>query len=89
MRILSLFDGISCGRVALDRAGFAVDDYAAFEIDRFAVQTSQKNYPDIRRFGNVFDGNFTQFEGEGIFGVWQIYLSVGSDRRSGRQYGVV
>lgn len=63
MRVLSLFDGISCGRVALDRAGFAVDDYAAFEIDRFAVQTSQKNYPDIRRFGNVFDGNFTQFEG--------------------------
>ena len=63
MRILSLFDGISCGRVALDRAGFAVEDYAAFEIDRFAVQTSQKNYPDIRRFGNVFDGNFTQFKG--------------------------
>ena len=63
MRVLSLFDGISCGRVALDRAGFAVDDYAAFEIDRFAVQTSAKNYPDIRHFGNVFEGDFTQFKG--------------------------
>lgn len=63
MRILSLFDGISCGRVALDRAGIAVEDYAAFEIDRFAVQTSAKNYPDIRHFGNVFEGDFTQFKG--------------------------
>lgn len=63
MRILSLFDGISCGRVALDRAGIAVEDYAAFEIDRFAVQTSAKNYPDIRHFGNVFEGDFTQFRG--------------------------
>lgn len=63
MRILSLFDGISCGRVALDRAGIAVEDYAAFEIDRFAVQTSAKNYPDIRHFGNVFEGDFTKFKG--------------------------
>lgn len=63
MRILSLFDGISCGRVALDRAGIAVEDYAAFEIDRFAVQTSAKNYHDIRHFGNVFEGDFTQFKG--------------------------
>lgn len=61
MRILSLFDGISCGRVALERAGIAVEDYAAFEIDRFAVQTSAKNYHDIRHFGNVFEGDFTQF----------------------------
>lgn len=63
MRILSLFDGISCGRVALDRAGIAVEDYAAFEIDRFAVQTSAKNYPDIRHLGNVFEGDFAQFKG--------------------------
>lgn len=63
MMILSLFDGISCGRVALDKAGIAVEDYAAFEIDRFAVQTSAKNYPDIRHFGNVFEGDFTQFKG--------------------------
>ena len=63
MRILSLFDGISCGRVALDKAGITVEDYAAFEIDRFAVQTSTKNYPDIRHFGNVFEGDFTQFKG--------------------------
>ena len=63
MRVLSLFDGISCGRVALDRAGIVVEDYSAFEIDKYAISISQKNYPQIRYFGNVFDGDFTQFKG--------------------------
>lgn len=63
MKVLSLFDGISCGRAALERAGIPVEKYAAFEIDKFAVQTSLKNYPDIIRFGNVFEGDFTKFKG--------------------------
>lgn len=63
MKVLSLFDGISCGRVALDRAGIPVECYAAFEIDKFAVQISAKNYPDIQHFGNVFDGDFKAFRG--------------------------
>lgn len=63
MRVLSLFDGISCGCVALERAGIAVDDYAAFEIDKYAIAVSAKNYPEIRRFGNVFDGDFKRFNG--------------------------
>ena len=63
MKILSLFDGISCGRAALERANIAVEDYAAFEIDKYAIKISEKNYPSIRRFGDVFEGDFTQFKG--------------------------
>ena len=53
MRVLSLFDGISCGRVALERAGIAVDEYYASEIDTHAEKVSKKNYPDIIRLGDV------------------------------------
>lgn len=53
MNILSLFDGISCGRVALDRAGIKVDTYYASEVDQYATQISAKNYPDIIRLGDV------------------------------------
>ena len=42
MKILSLFDGISCARVAAERAGFKVDKYLASEIDRYAVEISKK-----------------------------------------------
>lgn len=63
MRILSLFDGISCGRLALERAGLPVEIYDAFEIDKYAVTVSKKNFPDIVHHGNVFDGDFTKFKG--------------------------
>ena len=53
MNVLSLFDGISCGRVALDRAGIPVNKYYASEIDKYATQVSQKNYPDIIRLGDI------------------------------------
>jgi len=53
MKILSLFDGISCARVALDRAGIPVDAYYASEIDKYAIQVSNKNYPNIHNVGNV------------------------------------
>lgn len=53
MKILSLFDGISCARVALDRAGIQVELYWAVEIDKYATQISQKNYPDIIRTSDV------------------------------------
>ena len=55
MKILSLFDGISCARVALERAGIPVDAYYASEIDKYAIQISQKNYPDIKQIGSVVD----------------------------------
>lgn len=55
MNVLSLFDGISCGRVALERAGITVDNYYASEIDKGAIAISNKNYPDIIRLGSVED----------------------------------
>lgn len=53
MNVLSLFDGISCGMVALERAGIKVDNYYASEIDPNAIKISQKNYPNIIRLGDV------------------------------------
>lgn len=53
MNVLSLFDGISCARVALDRAGVAVKTYSACEIDPKAIAISQAHYPDIVRLGDV------------------------------------
>jgi DNA (cytosine-5)-methyltransferase 3A len=53
MNVLSLFDGISCARVALDRAGIEVNAYMAAEIDKNAIKVSEKNYPDIIRVGSV------------------------------------
>lgn len=53
MNVLSLFDGMSCGRIALDRAGIKVDKYYASEIDKYAQIVSEKNYPEIIRLGDV------------------------------------
>lgn len=55
MRVLSLFDGISCGRLALERAGVAVTNYYASEIDKHAIKVSKNNYPDIVQLGDVND----------------------------------
>lgn len=64
MKVLSLFDGISCGRVALERAGIVVECYYASEIDKYATAVSQKNYPDIIRLGDIRNIDFTQFIGK-------------------------
>jgi len=53
MKVLSLFDGISCGHVALERANIPVDAYYASEIDKYAIQITQKNYPDTIQLGDV------------------------------------
>jgi len=55
MNVLSLFDGMSCGRLALDRLDIKVDKYYASEIDKYAIQVSEANYPDIIRLGDVCD----------------------------------
>ena len=55
MNILSLFDGMSCGRLAFDRLGIKVDKYYASEIDKYAIQVSSANYPDIIQIGDVCD----------------------------------
>ena len=63
MRILSLFDGMACGMLAMQSAGINVDRYVAFEIDKYAVQTSSHNFPMIEHRGDVFQADFTEFRG--------------------------
>lgn len=63
MRVLSLYDGISCGMAALERAGIPVESYDAFEIDKYAIQVSRKNYPQIVHHGDVFGGSYSDFKG--------------------------
>ena len=63
MRVLSLFDGISCGMVALERAGIQVYRYVAYEIEPNAISISKKNYPHIEHCGDVTSADFTQYEG--------------------------
>lgn len=53
MNVLSLFDGISCGQAALERADIKVDKYYASEIDKYAIQIAQKNYPGTIQIGDV------------------------------------
>ena len=55
MNVLSLFDGMSCGRIALEKAGILIDKYYACEIDKFAVKVSKANYPDTFQLGDVKD----------------------------------
>ena len=53
MNVLSLFDGMSCGRIALERCGFKVDNYFASEIDKHAIKVAKANYPDTVHLGDV------------------------------------
>lgn len=63
MNVVSLFDGISTGRYALEKAGIQVDTYTAFEIDKNAIKISQKNYPDIIQCGDVTKADFNVYGG--------------------------
>ena len=51
--VLSLFDGISGGQIALERAGYKVNKYYASEVDKYAIQITQKNYPNTIQLGDV------------------------------------
>jgi DNA (cytosine-5)-methyltransferase 3A len=53
MKVLSLFDGISAGQLALQRAGVAVDAYYASEIDKYAISVTDKNFPNTIQLGDV------------------------------------
>lgn len=61
MNVVSLFDGMSCGRLALDRVGVKYENYFASEIDKFATKVAQHNYPDTIQLGDV-----TQVRGEDL-----------------------
>ena len=53
MNVLSLFDGMSCGQIALERAGIKVDTYYASEVDKYAIEVTQNNYPNTVQLGDV------------------------------------
>ena len=53
MNVLSLFDGMSCGQIALNKLGIKVDNYFASEIDKFAIKITQKNFPNTKQVGDV------------------------------------
>lgn len=61
MKVLSLFDGMACGMLAMQKTGIEVERYVAYEIDKYAVQTSSHNFPMIEHRGDVFQADFTEF----------------------------
>ena len=63
IKILSLYDGMACGMIAMQLAGVDVESYDAYEIDKYAIKTAQHNFPDIKEHGDVFDADFAQYEG--------------------------
>lgn len=62
--VLSLFDGISCGRIALERANIDVDKYYASEIENTAIAITQFNYPDTIQLGDVNNIDFSKYTGK-------------------------
>lgn len=63
MKVLSLFDGMACGAIAFGYAGVEIESYDAYEIDKYAIKTATHNFPFIRQHGDVFNADFTQYEG--------------------------
>lgn len=63
MKIISLFDGISCGFVALKRANIEIEKYIAYEIDKYAIKISEYNFPEIEHKGDVTTEDFTKYKG--------------------------
>lgn len=63
MKVLSLFDGISCGMVALQRVGANIERYVAYEIEENAIKISKKNHPYIEHRGDVTTADFSQYCG--------------------------
>ena len=53
INVLSLFDGMSCGQIALERAGIKVDNYFASEIDKYSIKVCMKNYPETKQIGDI------------------------------------
>lgn len=62
INVLSLFDGMSCGMLALQRAGITVKDYDAYEIDKYAIRVSKHNFPNIKQHGDVFNADYKQYQ---------------------------
>ena len=77
INVLSLFDGMSCGMLALQRAGITVKNYDAYKIDKYAIQVSKHNFPNIKQHGDVFNADYKQYENIDILmGGESLYLLV-------------
>jgi len=68
IKVISCFDGISCGMVALERAGIEVDKYVAYEIEESAIKISKYNYPQINHKGDVFNAKYVENEYDLLIG---------------------
>lgn len=80
MNVLSLFDGMSCGQIALNRIGIKPDKYFASEIDKYAIKITQKNYPDTIQIGDITNVSFNDgilYTENGNFDVGEIDLLMG------------
>lgn len=63
MKVLSLFDGMACGMLALQKLNISISKYVAYEIDKYAIKTATYNFPMIEQRGDVFKADFTEFKG--------------------------
>lgn len=54
LEVLSMYDGMSCGHIALDKLGVQITTYYATEIDKYAIQTTQHNFPNTVQLGDAF-----------------------------------
>ena len=66
MNVLSLFDGMSCGQIALNKAGIKYDAYFASEVDKYAIKVAQANYPNTIQIGAVTKVDHTRLPFGGI-----------------------
>lgn len=84
MNVLSLFDGISCGMIALEKAGISVQKYTAYEIEPSAIKISKKNYPQIEHCGDVTTADFTKYNGVDLllagFPCQSVSITTGKNR---------
>lgn len=58
MNVLSLFDGMSCGQIALKKAGIKFDNYFASEIDKYSIKVTNENFPNTKQLGDIKKINF-------------------------------
>ena len=92
MKVLSLFDGISCGMVALEKAGIPVERYVAYEIEEDAIKVSKHNYPKIEQRGDVFNAQYKGGEFDLLIGgspctYWSIAKTDGKRETTSSGFG--
>lgn len=78
MNVLSLFDGMSCGQIALKELNISVGTYYASEIDRFAIAQTQLNFPNTIQIGDVKKVNVLDLQPKGISPAVLTNMSCGS-----------